>query len=93
MTFHRTAGTGGSRNSRRERHATDLPNFNKSIGSGVNRKGKKKLNPPTNGGTTPEARRKRYNRMMDPHQSVPRTGEEIMGGMMTRKKSEITGRW
>ena len=46
MTFHRTCGKNGTRNSPTERHADEyLPNFNKSEGSGVNRRGKKQNNP------------------------------------------------
>lgn len=47
MTFHRTAGTGGTRNSARTKHIDEYaPNYNKSAGSGVNRVGRKQNNPP-----------------------------------------------
>lgn len=56
MTYHRTGGKNGTRNSPRERHADKyLPNFNKKQGSGVKRKGREQLNP-TN--------EERYKRMM-----------------------------
>ena len=46
MSYHRTGGKGGTRNSPRERHAEDyLPNFNKKQGSGTNPKGRVKKNP------------------------------------------------
>lgn len=46
MTFHRTAGKGGTRNSRRTKHPElSFPNFNKSTGSGRVRQGKTQLNP------------------------------------------------
>lgn len=47
MTYHRTAGKGGTRNSPAERHPK-LPNMNKSTEAGFSRparKGKVKLNP------------------------------------------------
>lgn len=51
MTYHRTGGKGGTRNSVRERHADRfLPNFNKSTTRGHSRparKGRRKDNPPT----------------------------------------------
>lgn len=47
MTYHRTCGKGGSRNSVRERHADRfLPNFNKTQGSGTIARGRRKDNPP-----------------------------------------------
>ncbi len=46
MTFHRTCGKGGTRNSARERHIDEYaPNFNKRQGSGANPRGRKKNNP------------------------------------------------
>lgn len=48
MSFHRTGGKGGTRNSVRERHADRfLPNFNKSQGSGRVARGRRKDNPPS----------------------------------------------
>ena len=47
MTYHRTAGKGGTRNSPAERHPK-MPNHNKSTVDGFSRparKGKVKLNP------------------------------------------------
>ena len=47
MTYHRTAGKGGTRNSAAERHPK-LPNHNKNTVAGFSRparKGKKQLNP------------------------------------------------
>ena len=47
MTYHRTGGKGGTRNSRAERHPTH-PNFNKDTAGGFTQKprtGKKRLNP------------------------------------------------
>lgn len=47
MTYHRTAGKGGTRNSARTKHIDEYaPNFNKTQGSGVNRRGRKQNNPP-----------------------------------------------
>jgi hypothetical protein len=47
MTYHRTCGKGGTRNSARERHIDEYaPNFNKSRGSGRNPRGRKQNNPP-----------------------------------------------
>ena len=47
MTYHRTCGKGGSRNSVRERHADRfLPNYNKSQGSGKIARGRRVDNPP-----------------------------------------------
>ena len=65
MTFHRTAGKGGTRNSPRERHATDLPNFNKSTSGGHSRtpsRGRTVHNPPSS--ATKRERRQRYDNMM-----------------------------
>ncbi len=46
MTYHATAGKGGTRNSARTKHIDEYaPNFNKSQGSGVNRRGRKENNP------------------------------------------------
>lgn len=39
MTYHRTGGKGGTRNSKQGRHPTH-PNFNKKTGSTARRKGK-----------------------------------------------------
>ena len=52
MTYHRTAGKGGTRNSKAERHPTH-PNMNKSTADGFSRparRGKVQLNPGTHGG-------------------------------------------
>jgi hypothetical protein len=57
MTFHRTAGKGGTRNSARTKHIDEYaPDFNKSQGSGANPRGKKQNNPGKQSG--------RYDRMM-----------------------------
>lgn len=52
MTYHRTSGKGGTRNSKAERHPT-LPNMNKSTTEGFSRparQGKVQLNPCGPGG-------------------------------------------
>jgi hypothetical protein len=49
MTYHRTAGKGGTRNSAAERHPKN-PNFNKNTIAGESkpaRKGRVQLNPPS----------------------------------------------
>ncbi len=49
MTYHRTAGKGGTRNSKQGKHPTN-PNYNKSTTAGASkpaRKGKVQLNPPS----------------------------------------------
>lgn len=83
MTFHRTAGEGGTRNSPRERHADKyLPNFNKSQGSGRKRKGKEQLNP-TN--------EERYKRMMSGKPPKKNLKDEFGSRMIGRSK--VTGRY
>lgn len=66
MSYHRTGGKGGTRNSVRERHADRfLPNFNKSTSGGHTRrplKGKRKDNPPTS--KKDQEYRQRYDDMM-----------------------------
>ena len=49
MTYHRTAGKGGTRNKR----AGALPNFNKKQGSDTQRKGKLKPNAAKSSGNFP----------------------------------------
>lgn len=52
MTYHRTAGKGGTRNSAAERHPK-MPNFNKSTADGFSRPprtGKVQKNPGMHGG-------------------------------------------
>lgn len=52
MTYNRTSGKGGTRNSRAERHPT-LPDMNKDTVAGFTRparKGKTQLNPGGSGG-------------------------------------------
>ena len=59
MTYNRTSGKGGTRNSKAERHPKP-PNFNKSTTGGYSRparKGKTQLNPGTHGG---RSRRMKY---------------------------------
>jgi hypothetical protein len=54
MTYHRTAGKGGTRNAKAE----PLPNFNKTQGSGTVRKGKMLPNAaPSSGNFPPKKRR------------------------------------
>lgn len=78
MTYHRTGGKGGTRNSRQTKHPElFLPNFNKSTTAGRKlppRKGKLKLNPS----------KKRNRTAMD-------YVEDAVGSAMIGK-SEVTGR-
>lgn len=54
MTYHRTAGKGGTRNKK----AGSLPNFNKSQGSGQRRKGRMLPNAgPSTGNYPPKQKR------------------------------------
>ena len=68
MSFHRTGGKGGSRNSARERHADKfLPNFNKSTTGGHSRpprKGKRVDNPGKGSKKKDTTHRDRYDDMM-----------------------------
>ena len=53
MTYHRTAGKGGTRNSSAERHPKPFTRFSKHTDTGHSRparKGKTQLNPGTHGG-------------------------------------------
>jgi hypothetical protein len=77
MTFHRTAGKGGTRNSRRTKHPElSFPNFNKSTRKGAKqpaRTGRVQLNP---------AKKRR---------TVTDYIEDAVGAAMIGK-SEVTGR-
>lgn len=53
MTYHRTAGTGGTRNQK----APALPNYNKSQGSGERRRGRMHDNAAPSTGNFPPAKR------------------------------------
>ena len=89
MTYHRTAGTGGTRNSSQERHFTNKPNFNKSQGSGTVRRGKTVHNPSK---TKPKKDTKsRYDRMMSGIPPRKNLGEHIGSRMIG--KSKITGKY
>lgn len=84
MTYHRTGGKGGTRNSPRERHFTDKPNFNKYQGSGVRRKGKMVHNPDNS---------KRYEEMMSGHGIPKRKNlKEKLGAYMIGR-SKVTGKY
>ncbi|MGI9288798.1 MAG: hypothetical protein ACR2P1_25650 [Pseudomonadales bacterium] len=100
MTYHRTCGKGGTRNSARERHADEyLPNFNKSTTDGFSsppRRGRKVNNPGKGKGTKDAAAqgrrtKDRYDRMaagIPPRQTIgERVGARFIG------KSGITGRY
>ena len=89
MTYHRTGGTGGTRNSRRERHFTNKPNFNKSTTGGHSRRpssGRTKHNPPTNQKDTPK---QRYDNMMSGRRVKKSLNEEFGSRMIGRSK--VTG--
>lgn len=90
MTFHRTGGKGGTRNSRQERHFTNVPNFNKSQGSGRNPQGRVKHNPPRGSMDTmsPKERYKRMQAGIPPRKTL---GEHI--GSRLIGKSKVTGKY
>lgn len=91
MTYHRTGGTGGTRNSPRERHADRfLPNFNKSQGSGAKRKGKRMDNP-GKGSKRKDTPKQRYDRMMSGIPPKKTIGEHLGSRMIG--KSKVTGRY
>ncbi len=100
MTFHRTCGTNGTRNSKRERHADEyLPNFNKSTSDGYSaapKRGRKMNNPGPgkNAKDTPRQRRaktkSRYDRMMAGIEPRRTLAERIASQFIGRSK--VTGR-
>jgi len=87
MTYHRTAGKGGTRNSATERHFTNKPNFNKSAGSGANPQGRVKHNPPAAKKDT----KGRYDRMKAGIKPRKTLGEHIGSRMIG--KSKVTGEY
>jgi hypothetical protein len=91
MSYHRTGGKGGTRNSPRERHADRfLPNFNKSTSGGHSRKPSKgrRMDNPGKGSKPKDTPEQRYKRMMG-GQKMRRTGlDRALSG-----KSGITDKY
>ena len=87
MSFHRTGGQGGTRNSPREKHCDRyLPNFNKSTSGGHSRRPRKgkRMDNPGPGSSPKDSPRKKYDAMMKkaragikPRQSL---GNRILAG-------------
>lgn len=93
MTYHRTAGKGGTRNSRQERHFTNKPNFNKSTSGGHSKrpsKGKQVMNPPTKPKDT--SHRERYDTMMARARAGIKPRRTGLDRMLSGK-SDITDRY
>ncbi len=94
MTYHRTGGKGGTRNSPRERHADRfLPNFNKSTAGGHSvapRKGRRVDNP-GKGSKPKDTPTQRYKRMMEGTPPRRNLGERLGGFAIGRSK--VTGRY
>lgn len=101
MTYHRTGGKGGTRNSPQERHIDEYaPNFNKTQGSGRVRQGRKQNNPPKK--LSAAERRQRYDRMMGDRETPPNPewtkGDEVEAQFASRVpifgigRSKVTGK-
>lgn len=88
MSYHRTGGKGGTRNSARTKHIDEYaPNFNKRQGSGRNPRGKKQNNPAKR---TP---RERYDRMMAEARGEGRNPPKFPNEMTTLEKKLSGGKY